>query len=471
MTPTFAVPADYSVDPKELDTARSTLEKAGCKFVFSTYVDIHGTPKAKTNPISVLDKVAAGSELFTVGAMEGMGLVGPEKDECAAVPDLSTLTVCPWDKRLGYFFGDLYYHGQPYQNDSRVILKKQLQRAADLGFQFNLGMEPEFYVVRSNAQSREEEILSKTRFKGLCPAYDVHQTIGSLEFLEIMADYIEELGWELYSFDQEGGHSQFEFDMKYADALTASDRFIFLRLMAKNVAESIGCVASFMPKPYEDDFRSGNHFNMSLQSLDTEENVFAPEEGGNPFIEQYGMNVSKLAYHFMAGLKKHAAAITAVTSPTYNSYQGFIAQGTMADVSWAPILIAYGNNNRSAMLRVPPNRYCVENRAPDMSVNPYLAAAITLAAGLDGIEQELDPGEPLNDSCYDLDRKQLREAGIRFLPRTLLHAIEAFQEDPISEKAFGSEMKEIYIDQKMREWDEAFFPINPEHKAQRLTFI
>jgi glutamine synthetase len=471
MTPTFAVPEDFTVDPKELATAKDVLAQAGCKFVFSTYVDIHGVPKAKTNPVAVLDKVAAGSELFTVGAMEGMGLVGPEKDECAAVPDLSTLTVCPWDKRLGYFFGDLYYHGKPYKNDSRVILKKQLQRAKDMGFKFNLGMEPEFYVVHPDAESREKETLSKTRFKGLCPAYDVHQTIGSLEFLETMSDYLEELDWGLYSFDQEGGHSQFEFDIEYADALTASDRFIFLRLMAKNVAESIGCVASFMPKPYEDDFRSGNHFNMSLENLNTGRNAFEPEEEGNPFISKYGMNCSKIAYHFAAGIKKHAAAITAVTSPTYNSYQGFIAQGVMADVSWAPILIAYGNNNRSAMLRIPPNRYCVENRAPDMSVNPYLAAAITLAAGLDGIEQEIDPGEPLNDSCYDLDRRQLKEAGVQFLPRTLLHAIEAFQEDPISEKALGAEMRDIYVDQKMREWDEAFFPINPELKRHRLSFI
>lgn len=469
--PAFATPPGFSVDPSQLERVRQTLEAAGCKFVMSTYVDIHGVPKAKTNPISALEKVAAGSELFTVGAMEGMGLVGPEKDECAAVPDLDTLTVCPWDKRVGYFFGDLYYHGAPYANDSRVILKKQLERAAAMGLQFNVGMEPEFYVTRADATDRESEVLAKTRYRGLCPAYDVHQTLGSLEFLEIMSDQIQELGWDLYSFDQEGGHGQYEFDIKYCDALAAADRFVFLRLMIKNVAESIGCRATFMPKPYANDFRSGNHFNMSLASLETGENIFAPEPDGNPFIKRCGINSSKAAYHFAAGLLKHAGAITAVTSPTYNSYQGFIAQGSMPDVSWAPILVAYGNNNRSAMLRFPPNRYCIENRAPDMSVNPYLGLAITLAAGLDGIEQELDPGTPLNESCYSLSRAEMKRVGIHFLPRTLLHALEAFQDDPIAEKALGAEMRDIYVAQKQREWDEAFFMINPEHKAKRLTFI
>ncbi len=469
--PVFATPADFTVDPAKLQKTQAALADAGCKFIVSTYVDVHGVPKAKMNPVGVLEKVAQGSELFTVGAMEGMGLVGPEKDECAAVPDLDTLTICPWDKRVGYFFGDLYYHGAPYGNDSRVILKRQLERAAAMGLKFNVGTEPEFYVVRPDAPSRETEMIARYRYQGLCPAYDVHQTLGSLPFLEKMSDYIEELGWGLYSFDQEGGHSQFEFDLNYADALTTSDRFVFLRLMAKNVAESLGLVATFMPKPYEDDFRSGNHFNMSLASLETGENLFAPEPDGNPFIDKYGIRCSKLAYHFAAGQLKHAGAITAVTSPTYNSYQGFIAQGAMADVSWAPILVAYGNNNRSAMLRVPPNRYCVENRAPDMSVNPYLALAITLAAGLDGIEQELDPGQPLNESTYELTPAQLKASGTPFLPRTLLHAIEAFEADPIVEKAFGAEMRDIYLAQKQREWDEAFFPINPEHKARRLRFI
>src|SRR6185436_2848322 len=151
---------------------------------------------------------------------------------------------------------------------------------------------------------------------------------------------------------------------------------------------------------------------------------------------RYGVACSDLALHFIAGMKRHAAAITAVTCPSYNSYQGLVAQGELREFSWAPVLVAWGKNNRSAMLRMPGNRYCVENRAVDMSTNPYLSAAISLAAGLDGIEQKLDPGEPLNDDLYKHSKKEIAAAGIELLPKTLLHALEGFELDPISNVAF-----------------------------------
>jgi len=143
----------------------------------------------------------------------------------------------------------------------------------------------------------------------------------------------------------------------------------------------------------------------------------------------------------------------------------------MPDISWAPVIVAYGRNNRSAMLRLPLNRYCVENRAPDISCNPYLAAAVQLAAGLEGIEQELDPGKPLNRNCYDLTRSELKEIGMKFLPRTLLHALEAFETDPLIDQVFGTEFKEIYLKQKLKEWDEGFYPISEAHLQKHLTFI
>ncbi|MCB1228936.1 MAG: glutamine synthetase [Verrucomicrobiae bacterium] len=468
--PTFAVPEGFEVDAGKLDQVAAKLESANIQYLLSTYVDVHGSPKAKVNPVSALKKMANGSELFTVGAMEGMGLVGPQEDECAAVPDLDTMIVCPWDKRFAYFFGDLYYHGEPYPNDSRQILKRQMDKAKSLGFTFNLGVEPEFYVFRIDPETGERSGLSPQKYRGICPAYDVYQAMGAMDFLEPFSQALQELGWGLYSFDQEGGHSQFEFDCDYADALTMSDRLVFLRLMAKKIAESVGCMATFLPKPFADDFRSGCHFNMSLKNDADGSNAFAPEEGGNPFIEKYGIPMSKMAYHFAAGVLKHASALTAVTSPTYNSYQGFIAQGEMLDVSWAPVLIAYGRNNRSAMMRMPLNRYCLENRAPDMSVNPYLAAAFHLAAGLEGIEQELDPGEPLNDNLYNLSKRQIRQSGIDFLPATLCHAIEAFDEDELAGEVFG-EMKEIYLKQKTTDWERDFYTIHDDQLDRMLTFL
>ncbi|MAS93271.1 MAG: glutamine synthetase [Verrucomicrobiales bacterium] len=469
-TPVFAIPEDFSVDSKKLSSLEKELKEAGVDFCLSTYVDIHGVPKAKVNPVSCLEKMAKGSELFTLGAMEGMGLVGPQEDEAAAVPDLDTYIQCPWDERIAVFFGDLYYHGLPYPHAARQILKRQVERAAAMGFTLNMGCETEFYVLNVEKDSGDVHSINPTKFEGVCPAYDVKQSLDALPFLEPMAKYMESLDWGLYSFDQEGGHSQFEFDFKYADALTMSDRVIFMRLMAKQVAESIGANATFMPKPFANDFRSGCHFNMSLADVETGENLFAPAEGGDSFSKKHGIPVSDLAYHFMAGILANAPAITAVTCPSYNSYQGLIAQGDMPDISWAPVLIAYGRNNRSSMLRVPLNRYCVENRAPDMGCNPYLAAAVQLAAGLDGIEQKLDPGKPLNDNCYDLTRAQMKEAGIHLLPRTLLHALEAFEESTFMDGLFG-DFKEIYLTQKMAEWSEGFYPINHSHRKKYLNYI
>ncbi|MEM7600324.1 MAG: glutamine synthetase [Verrucomicrobiota bacterium] len=469
-TPLFAVPKDFSPDEEQVSRLKTQLETKGVQYLLSSYVDIHGVPKAKVNPIDCLSKMAAGSELFTVGAMEGMGLVGPQEDECAAVPDLSSAIVCPWDNRFAYFFGDLYYHGAPYANDSRQVLKRQLDRAAAMGFKFNVGVEPEFYVLKPNKETGEYEPLTPHRFRGICPAYDVHQAIGSMDFLEPFTRYFKELDWGLFSFDQEGGHGQYEFDYEFSDALTTADRLTFIRLMAKQVAESIGAIATFMPKPFADDFRSGCHFNMSLADLETGENLFAPEPDSNPFADKNGIPLSKLAYHFTAGVLKHAPSITAVSSPTYNSYQGFIAQGDMPDVSWAPVLVAFGRNNRSAMLRLPLNRYCIENRAPDMANNPYLTAALHLAAGLDGIEQELDPGEPINANVYDLSRSQLKEKGVEFLPATLKEALDAFEDDTFTESVLG-EMKPIFLKQKRWEWDRSFYPVHDRQLDEYLTHV
>lgn len=470
LKPVFAVPENFQVDHEKAAQLKADLKAAGVQYLLSSYVDIHGIPKAKVNPIDCLEKMAEGSELFTVGAMEGMGLVGPQEDECAAVPDLDTATICPWDKRFAYFFGDLYYHGAPYVNDSRQILKRQIERAASMGLKFNLGVEPEFYVLREDEKTGRWKPLATHRYRGTCPAYDVNQTMESMDFLEPMSKYMDELGWGLFSFDQEGGHGQYEFDFNYADALTTADRLTFLRLMAKRVAESIGAIATFMPKPFATDFRSGCHYNMSLAELETGANLFAPEPGLNPYAERFGIPLSKMAFHFVAGILRHAPAITAVSSPTFNSYQGFIAQGDMPDVSWAPVLVAFGKNNRSAMMRLPLNRYCVENRAPDMANNPYLTAALHLAAGLDGIEEQLDPGEPVNDNIYSQSRGSLATSGIQFLPPTLCHALDALEADPFAEKVLG-EMKGIFLKHKRAEWDKAFYTIHDQQLRDFLTHL
>jgi glutamine synthetase len=234
--------------------------------------------------------------------------------------------------------------------------------------------------------------------------------------------------------------------------------------MARQVAEQMGMVASFMPKPFADDFGSGAHFNMSIADAD----------GKNLFIDSngpYGLKFSKLALAFTAGVLKHAKALTALTCPLPNSYKRLITRGLMPDITWAPVFIAYGSNNRSAMLRLPGNRPCLENRAPDVSCNIYLAAAFTVAAGLDGIESELDPGAPTNDNLYLASDAQLAEREIDVLPRTLLEALDHLERDPLTEKVLGPELKKAYLKEKRMEWAEFHNQVSDLERERWIRFF
>lgn len=467
----LTVPPGFSPDAARVAEWRKRFESAGVKHCFAAFTDIYGAPKAKATPLSVFEKMCHGAELYTVGAVEGLGLAGPHEDECAAVPDLDTGIVLPWDSTKAWFHADLYHHGQAYANDPRRILRNAMDRAKDLGLTFNLGIEPEFYLYQIDPETGQATPITKTKYHGANACYDLQLTTESLPFLEPMTEYLEQLGWGLYSFDQECGQGQHEFDFGFTDALTSSDRLVFFRMMAKHVASQLDAVATFMPKPFAHDFRSGAHFNMSLADVASGDNIFVFDEkksADTQWANRYGLPLSKASYHFIAGLLKHANAITAVACSTYNSYQGLVAQGALGDFSWAPVMQTYGHNNRSAMLRAPLNRPCVENRAVDMAVNPYLAAALMLHAGLDGIEQELDPGEPFNNDLYQLDKRQLAQHGIHTLPPTLLHALEAFEQDPIVDQAFGS-FKDIYLDHKTKEWERSFYPVHDEDRQQVLT--
>lgn len=472
--PVFAVPPDLRIDHAKVAATKKRLEAAGVEYCTASYVDVHGIPKAKITPIDHFEEMCEGGELFTVGAVEGMGLVGPQEDECAIVPDLDTAVVLPWDRSQAWLTGDLWHHGALYPHSARNILKRVAAKAKRLGFTFNLGIEPELYVYRKDPVTGAIAPITRSRFKGGNACYDLKLARESMDFLRPMTRHIKELGWGLASFDQECGRGQYEFDFSYTDCVAMSDRLIVLRQMADAVAATLpggdDVFATFMPKPFADDFRSGAHFNISLADVETGANLFKPEPNGNPLIEKHGVKLSKLAYHFIAGLLHHAGAITSMTCPTYNSYQGLVARGDLTEFSWAPVLVTYGNNNRSAMIRVPGNRYCVENRAVDMSVNPYLGAAISLAAGLDGIERELDPGAPLNDDLYKLTRQSLKARGVHTLPPTLLHALEAFDADPLVAEAFG-DFKGIYLEQKGKEWDREFYRVTDAEREDRLTFI
>jgi glutamine synthetase len=435
------------------------LAENGVKHCLAAYVDLHGIPKAKSVPISHFARMMRGSELFTGAALDGLGQ-GPNDDELAIHPEPNAVTVLPWRREVAWAPGGLRFHDQPWPMCSRNVLQRQIDRLAEHGLTFNLGVECEIFLVR-----REGDTIRPANSFDVLPkaAYDVIGLLENMPWLDEVVGYMDGMGWEVHSFDHEDANSQFEFDFAYADVMSMADRFVLWRMMMKEVSRRHGWEATFMPKPYADRTGSGAHFNMSMSDVRTGRNVFGDSS------DKRGCGLSKLAYQFLAGVLRHAPAIVAVTCPIVNSYKRLIKSGSMTGFTWAPIFISYGGNNRTHMMRVPMLRPQIEGapdehkgvylsgarvecRAVDPSLNPYLGAAMVLGAGLEGIEQDLDPGDPINLNMYELSDAELAARGVRSLPRTLLEAVEAFAADPLGKTVLGEDLHRAFIDVKQREW-------------------
>jgi glutamine synthetase len=360
------------------------------------------------------------------------------------MPDPTTLIVCPWDNRWAWMAADLWFGGtEPFALCPRSILKRQLALAEEQGMRFNLGVETELFVYQSVRPDGYLEPLAPSGALRPTQAYDAEAAMDALPFLGPMAKYMAGAGFGLFSFDSEGGDAQYEFDFDYAEALQMADRLTFFRLMVKQVAKQAGLVATFMPKPYTAAWGSGHHFNMSIEDIATGDNLFRDAD------DVRGKGWSKTAYSFVAGIIKHARAIAAVATPTVNSYKRLAPRLTDGTVSWAPVHAAYGDNNRSCMLRLPRNRPAIENRGVDSAANTYLTAAIMLAAGLEGVRLGLDPGEPIEEITYDA----APPSAVR-LPRNLQEAVDAFAEDPLVHEVFPARFVSAYTEMKQAEWDD-----------------
>ena len=420
-----------------------TLNEAGFKYLLASYVDIHGSCKCKAVPTAHVADMLNGSELFTGAALDGVPQ-DVSDDEVAARPDPDSLIRLPWRSDTGWLASDLYLGDAPFEACSRGILKRQLEAAAELGFGFNLGIETEFFILREDEHGQAVPVGRRDALAK--PAYDVSSTLDSFAVLEAIVTEMNALGWDVYSFDHEDGNGQFEIDFAYSDALTMSDRFVFFRVLANEIAERHGAFATFMPKPYADRAGSGAHFNMSLADLATGANLFATE------TDARGCGLSELGYQFIAGVLRHLPAICAVVSPTVNSYKRLIKTGSMSGFTWAPVFACYGNNNRTNTIRIPKAGARVECRAADISCNPYLGAALLLAAGLEGVRGALDPGDPHNDNMYLKSDAELAALGVSRLPRHLGDAVEAFAADPLAEEVFGALMHKTFVEFKRDEW-------------------
>lgn len=428
-----------------LTDIKQQLRAQGVKYCVGAYVDIHGVPKGKVVPIDHFEHFAQGSELYTGYALDGLGQ-SPNDDEIASVPDVTRGCPLPWNPEVAWFPADLHFHGEPYPLSTRVALKRVLAEAEAMGWRCNLGIECEVFVLRLTEDGHLEVPNPDDNLPKAC--YDLKRFLDRYAWLDKVASAINQLGWDLYSFDHEDAHSQFEFDFKYSDALTMCDRYTFFRLMAKHYAAEEGLLATFMPKPFADKTGSGAHFNMSLADAATGQNLFArpPEE------DPRGLGLSDMGYQFIAGILRHGRALCAAFAPTVNSYKRLVRRGRMAYYSWAPVFNSYGRNNRTNSVRVPMGGGRCESRNADSSCNPYLAAALAFAAGLEGIREGLDPGPAREENLYELPAAELAARGICELPRTLKEAVEAFAEDPFVERVLGKELRDEFVHYKNEEW-------------------
>ncbi len=251
--------------------------------------------------------------------------------------------------------------------------------------------------------------------------------------------YMNQLGWANYANDHEDANGQFEQNFRHADALTTADRVVFFRYMVHTLAQRAGMTATFMPKPFTNLTGNGLHLHASLWDAASGTELFAGSS------DPRGLGLSEIAYHFIGGILEHASALAAVTCPSVNSYKRMGVGAPLSGATWAPAYVTYGGNNRTQMLRVSGGAN-VENRACDGAANPYLAIAAQLAAGLDGIDRRIDPGEPNQDNLYVVTPDQVAQRGIRSLPPTLLHAVDALTGDDVLRQALGKTPDGDYID-------------------------
>jgi glutamine synthetase len=426
------------------DALKRDLETRGVKYLLPSYVDMHGVSKSKAVPIAHLDRMMAGSELCTGAAVEGVPQVISD-EEVASHPDPASCMIQPWQRDVAWFASDLWCEGKPFEPCSRNILKRVLAEAHSMGYSINLGMEAEFFVLKKDENGKIVPVSDRGNLDK--PAYDAARLMDNMGWLSQTVDAMNELGWDVYSFDHEDGIGQFEIDFAYADALTMADRFVFFRRMADAIARKHGAFASFMAKPFGNYAGSGAHFNMSIADAATGENLCVPKEA-----DPRGCDVSEISYNFIGGMMRHLPAISAVTAPTVNSYKRLIMKGSNSGFTWAPVFQCYGDNNRTNTVRIPGGGGRVELRLVDPMCNPYLGAALTIAAGLEGIREGIDPGAPQTTNMSEKTSEERAALGVKTLPRTLEEALDAFAADGLAKKVFGDKMFDAWLAFKRDEW-------------------
>jgi glutamine synthetase len=440
-----------------LAEAKSFLADNGVKYVLAQFVDIHGTAKAKSVPVDHFEEILTSGAGFAGFAIWGMG-IDPHGPDYMAVGDLDTLTLVPWQPGYARIVCDGHVHKKPWDIDARVVLKKQLKRLEAKGLTFYTGLEPEFSLLKKTANGQvvpcdDSDTLAK-------PCYDYKGLSRARGFLETLTDSMKAAGIDVYQIDHEDANGQFEINYTFEDCLTSCDHYVFFKMAASEIAHDLGLICSFMPKPFANRPGNGMHMHMSLG--DGKSNLFMDKN------DPQGLQLSKLAYQFMAGILKHAPALAAICAPTVNSYKRLVVGRSLTGSTWAPAYISYGDNNRSSMVRIPGGR--LELRLPDGACNPYLATAAVIAAGLDGIENDLDPGAAHNMNLYELTDQELKDYGIEILPQNLHEALRELEKDELLRDALGPVADE-FLKLKHMEWVEYMRHVSDWELKSYLEFF
>jgi glutamine synthetase type III len=406
----------------------------GIRYFLISFTDLFGTQRAKMVPAQAIDRMA----------VDGAGFAGfaawldmtPADPDILAMPDASQMIQLPWQPDVAWLPADVMtIDRQPLAQTPRLVLKRVLQQAESMGYRVKTGVECEYFLL-SAAGDRIFDGLDRSSK----PCYDQQALMRRFEIIAEICDAMLALGWGAYQNDHEDANGQFEMNWAYADALVTADRHAFFKYMVKSIAEKHGMRATFMPKPFMHLTGNGCHTHLSLWDLAGHVNLFDDPAGK--------LGLATLGYHFIGGVLASTAALCALTNPTVNSYQRLNAPVTASGATWSPNSISYAGNNRTHTIRIPDTgRF--EFRLADGAANPYLLPAALIAAGLDGIEQKLDPGAPHTNNNYT---DPLPIDTTRQLPGNLLDAVRNLEMNAGLIQRLGTEFVGAYVKLKHKEW-------------------
>ena len=406
------------------------------RYFMISFTDLFGVQRAKLVPAESIDAIAT----------NGAGFAGfaawldqsPADPDILAFPDVERLFQLSWRPDVAWLPADLHHvDGQPLEQAPRLVLKRVIQQAAEMGLRVKTGVECEYFLL-----SPSGEEISDAGDRQSKPCYDQQALMRRYDVIREICDSMIALGWGPYQNDHEDANGQFEMNWTYDDALVTADRQAFFKYMVKSIAEKHGLRATFMPKPFAHLTGNGCHVHLSVWDSTGETNLFADPEGE--------LGLSPLAYHFLGGVLHSAEALCAIANPTVNSYKRINAPVTVSGATWSPNTVSYSGNNRTHMVRIPePGRF--ELRLADGAANPYLLPAAVIAAGLDGIAHKRDPGPRHDNNSYT---DPLPPGTVPQLPLYLLDALRRFEASPVLPQALGSSFTQAYLKLQRQAWNE-----------------